>query len=291
MTGRDRVIPRQDFGRTGHQSSRVIFGAAAFWKANPKVEERTLALLLEHGVNHIDVAASYGDAELHVGHWMPEHRDRFFLATKTGERSYEGARDELRRSLERLRVDSVDLWQLHNLVDPAEWAEAMGPGGALEAAVEARDQGQVRFIGVTGHGVTVAAMHRRSLERFPFDSVLLPLNFTMMQNPAYAADFEALTETCRQRGVAMQTIKSLTVGPWGEKDRTTRTWYEALGEQADIDLAVHWVLGHDGAFLNSSSDLGLLEKILDAAERYESPPPVSEMEAMVTRTAMSPLFT
>ena len=285
------MIPRQDFGRTGHQSSRVIFGAAAFWKADPKVEERTLALLLEHGVNHIDVAASYGDAELHVGHWMPEHRDRFFLATKTGERSYEGARDELRRSLERLRVDSVDLCQLHNLVEPAEWEEAMGPGGALEAAIEARDQGQVRFIGVTGHGVTVAAMHRRSLERFPFDSVLLPLNFTMMQNPAYAADFEALTETCRHRGVAMQTIKSLTVGPWGEKDRTTRTWYEALGEQADIDLAVHWVLGHDGAFLNSSSDLGLLEKILDAAERYESPPPVSEMEAMVTRTAMSPLFT
>ena len=285
------MIPRQDFGRTGHQSSRVIFGAAAFWKADPKVEERTLALLLEHGVNHIDVAASYGDAELHVGHWMPEHHDRFFLATKTGERSYEGARDELRRSLERLRVGSVDLCQLHNLVEPAEWEEAMGPGGALEAAIEARDQGQVRFIGVTGHGVTVAAMHRRSLERFPFDSVLLPLNFTMMQNPAYAADFEALTETCRHRGVAMQTIKSLTVGPWGEKDRTTRTWYEALGEQADIDLAVHWVLGHDGAFLNSSSDLGLLEKILDAAERYESPPPVSEMEAMVTRTAMSPLFT
>jgi aryl-alcohol dehydrogenase-like predicted oxidoreductase len=285
------MIPRQDFGATGHQSSRVIFGAAAFWKANPAVEERTLGLLLEHGINHIDVAASYGDAETHVGHWMPEHRDHVFLATKTGERGYDGARAELQRSLERLQVDSIDLWQLHNLVEPAEWEEAMGPGGALEAAVQARDEGRVRFIGVTGHGVTVAAMHLRSLERFPFDSVLLPLNYTMMQNPDYRSDFEALADTCRQRNVAMQTIKSLTAGPWGEKERTTRTWYEALGNQADVDLAVHWVLGHDGAFLNSSSDIGLLEKILDAAERYEASPPEPEMEALVDRAAMSPLFT
>ncbi len=285
------MIPLQDFGRTGHKSSRVIFGAAAFWTANPKVEQRALALLLEHGINHIDVAASYGEAEDHVGVWMERHRDRFFLATKTGERGYDAAKAELRRSLERLRVESIDLWQLHNLVDPAEWEQAMGPGGALEAAIEARGQGLVRFIGVTGHGVTVAEMHRRSLERFPFDAVLLPLNYTMLQNPHYAAEFAALAETCRQREVAMQTIKSLTVGPWGEKERTTRTWYEALAEQADIDLAVHWVLGHQRAFLNSSSDLGLLEKILNAAERYEAPPPESQMESMVTRAVMSPLFT
>ena len=285
------MIPRQDFGRTGHQSSRVIFGAAAFWKANPQLEQRTLKVLLEHGINHIDVAASYGDAELHVGQWMPEHRDQFFLATKTGERSYQGAWRELHRSLERLRVDFVDLWQLHNLVDPAEWEEAMGTGGALSAAVEARDQGLVRFIGVTGHGLTVAAMHRRSLERFPFDSVLLPLNYTMMQNPAYAADFDTLAETCHESNVAMQTIKSLTVGPWAEKERTTRTWYEALTEQADIDRAVHWVLGHRSAFLNTSSDLGLMEKIIDATERYDVPPNEPAMEAMVTRAQMSPLFT
>src|SRR5438552_8676776 len=251
------MIPREEFGRTGHQSTRVIFGAAAFWKANPQLEERTLKVLLEHGINHIDVAASYGDAELHVGQWMPEHRDKFFLATKTGERSHQRARRELHRSLERLRVDFVDLWQLHNLVDPAEWEEAMGTGGALSAAVEARDQGLVRFIGVTGHGVTVAAMHRRSLERFPFDSVLLPLNYTMMQNPAYAADYAELVEMCRNRSVAVQTIKSLAIGDWGEKERTTRTWYEALSEQADVDLAVHCALGHEEVLLNSSSHVGL----------------------------------
>jgi len=272
-------------------STRIIFGAAAFWKCTPAIGERTLAMLLEHSISHIDVAASYGEAEDHVGPWMESHRDRFFLATKTGERGYEGAKAELKRSLERLRVDSIDLWQLHNLVDEAEWETAMGPGGALEAAIEARDKGLVKFIGVTGHGVTVAEMHRRSLERFPFDSVLLPLNHTMMQNPTYAADFEVLTKICREQGVAMQTIKSLAVGAWGEGDqRTTRTWYEALTEQRDIDLAVHWVLGHDGMFLNTASDIGLLAKILDATERYKAPPTEAEMDALVTRAEMSPLF-
>ncbi|MGZ5477471.1 MAG: aldo/keto reductase [Thermoanaerobaculia bacterium] len=284
------MIPLQRFGRTGHTSTRIIFGAAAFWKATPETEDRTLSLLFEHGINHIDVAASYGEAEDHVGAWMQHHRDRFFLATKTGERGYDGAKTEIRRSLERLRVDCVDLLQLHNLVDPAEWETAMGQGGALEAAIEARDQGLVRFIGVTGHGVTVAEMHRRSLERFPFDSVLLPLNHTMMKNPTYAADFEALAEICRRQDVAMQTIKSLAVGMWGEKERLTTTWYEALRDQSDIDLAVHWVLGHEHVFLNTASDLGLLAKVLDAAERYKAPPAEAEMEALVTRAAMSPLF-
>jgi len=284
------MIPQMPFGRTGHQSSRVIFGAAAFWRSTPEDDERTLQLLLEHGVNHIDVAASYGEAETHVGPWMAQHRDRFFLATKTGERSYEGARDELSRSLERLQTDSVDLWQMHNLVEPTEWERAMGPGGALEAAVEAREKGLVRFIGVTGHGVTIAAMHRRSLERFDFDSVLLPYNFTMMKNPDYAADFEALAATCRERNVAMQTIKSLAAGPWGEKERNTTTWYEPIREQADVDRAVHWVLGREQVFLNSASDLSLLAKVLDAAERYKAPPPDDEMEAMTARLAMSPLF-
>lgn len=285
------MIPKRPFGSTGHDSSRVIFGAAAFWRANDEWRYRTLDLLDEHGINHIDVAASYGDGELHVGQWMAEHRDRFFLATKTGERSYAGAKAEFQRSLERLQVDSVDLLQLHNLVDPAEWEEAMGPGGALEAAVEARDEGKVRFLGITGHGVTIAAMHSRSLERFPFDSVLLPLNYTMMQNPQYAADYEALIATCRERGVAVQTIKSLAIGEWAEGQmRETRTWYEALTEQEDIDLAVHWVLAHDYAFLNGSSDIRLLEKILDAAERYEGPPSDEQMRALVERASLKPLF-
>ncbi len=186
------MIDKQPFGRSGHVSSRTIFGAAALGGVTQAEADRTLELILSHGINHIDTAASYGESELRIGPWMGEYRKEFFLATKTGERTYEAARDQIHRSLERLRVDQVDLLQLHNLAEPGEWEVAMGPGGALEAAIEAREQGLVRFIGVTGHGITIAATHKRSLERFDFDSVLLPYSYVLMQNPAYAADFEAL---------------------------------------------------------------------------------------------------
>ena len=202
------------FGRTGHGSSRVLFGAAALGAMRQEKADQVLELLLAHGVNHIDTAASYGDSELRVGAWMPRHRDRFFLATKTGERTAEGARESIRRSLERLRVDRIDLIQLHNLVDEAEWETALGPGGALDALREARDRGEVRFLGVTGHGTRAAEMHRRSLERFPFDSVLFPYNVTMCAVPGYAADVEALIALCERRGVAMQTIKAVARRRW-----------------------------------------------------------------------------
>jgi len=285
------MIPMMPFGSTGHDSTRTIFGAAALWGASEEEGERALELLLRYGINHIDTAASYGRAERRVGAWMPAHRDRFFLATKTGERTYEKARDQIRHSLERLRTDHVDLIQLHNLVDEAEWETALGPGGALEAAIEARELGLTRFIGVTGHGVTVAAMHLRSLERFTFDSVLLPYNFVMMQNPAYAADFEELARVCAQRGIAMQTIKGITLGPWNEKEHTHTTWYEPLTEQAEIDRAVQWVLGRPGVFLNTASALDLLPKIFDAAERYAARPTDDEMRQLVERRSMAPLFT
>lgn len=286
------MIATQEFGRTGHESTRVIFGAAALWGMSDASETAaTLELLLLYGVNHIDTAASYGRSERRVGEWMGEHRDAFFLATKTGERTYDKARDQIRHSLERLQVERVDLLQLHNLVDPDEWATALGPGGALEAAVEAREQGLTRFIGVTGHGVTVAAMHLRSLERFAFDSVLLPYNYVMMQNAAYRADFEELARACRERGVAMQTIKGITLGPWSEEQqRTHTTWYRPLTEQADIDLAVRYVLGRDGVFLNTAGDVSLLPAILDAASRAGDAPSDGELQALVERRTMAPLF-
>jgi aryl-alcohol dehydrogenase-like predicted oxidoreductase len=284
------MIPRERFGSTGHMSARTLFGAAALSRATEAEAERALELLLEFGVNHIDTAARYGDSELHVGRWMERHRDAFFLATKTGERTYEAARDQIRRSLERLRVEYVDLIQLHNLVDEQEWQTAMGPGGALEAAIEARDQGLARFIGVTGHGVTVAAMHRRSLERYPFDSVLLPYNYPMMRNPAYAADFEALVSTCQQRGVAVQAIKSITLGPWDEKARTHSTWYEPLSDAADIELAVSWVLSRPGLFLNTAADVTLLPRVLAAAEKQSGRPSDEEMESLASRAGMRPFF-
>ena len=284
------MIEKLAFGRTGHESTRTIFGAAAFMRCSQEVADATLPLLLEHGINHIDVAASYGDAELRLGPWMDQHRDRFFLATKTGERTYAAARDQIRHSLERLRVDHVDLIQLHNLTDPDEWQIAMSPGGALEAVSEAQEQGLARFAGVTGHGVIAPRMHMRSLERHDFDSVLLPYNFTMMQNPDYARDFEALVAMCRERNVAVQTIKGITQAPWGENERTTTTWYEPLQEQADIDLAVSYVLGRPGVYLNTASDVTLLPKILAAAERATAAPDEATMQALVQRREMAPLF-
>jgi aryl-alcohol dehydrogenase-like predicted oxidoreductase len=284
------MIALQPFGRTGHQSTRVLFGAAALGSVSQAEADRTLDVLLRYGINHIDTAASYGDAELRIGPWMREHRGRFFLATKTGQRTYQEAKDEIHRSLERLRVDSVDLLQLHNLADPIEWDIALSPGGALEAAIEARDQGLVRYIGVTGHGTQIAATHRRSLERFEFDSVLLPYSYIIAQNPHYREQFDLLVETCSQRTVAVQTIKSIARRPWMDQEHTRNTWYQPFEDQADIDRAVHWVLGRPGIFLNSVGDIHLLPRVLDAASRFDHRPSDEEMAAQVARQEAAPLF-
>lgn len=284
------MIPMETFGRTGHQSTRTIFGAAALGDVTQAEADRTMERLLRSGVNHIDTAASYGDSEPRLGPWMERQRADFFLATKTGERTYQAAYDQIRRSLERLRVDQVDLIQLHNLVDPAEWETALGPDGALEAAIRAREEGLVRFIGVTGHGTTVAAMHRRALERFDFDSVLLPFSYPLMQNPGYAADFEELVALCQERGVAVQTIKAITRAPWGDRPHTAATWYEPLQDPAAIDLAVHWVLGRPGVFLNTVGDIGVLPLVLEAAGRFRERPSDEMMQEIAAQQAMEPLF-
>ena len=250
------MIERRPFGRTGHQSTVTLFGAAALARASQDEADRALEVLLRYGVNHIDTAARYGDSEVRIAPWMARHRRDFFLATKTGSRGAREAREDLHRSLERLKVDSVDLIQLHSLAHPDDWDRAMGPGGALEALVEAKEQGLVRAIGVTGHGWTIAAMHRRSLARFDFDSVLLPYNYFMDQSPRYREAFEEVAAICRERNVAVQTIKGIARGAWGAADRTHATWYQPLERQEDIDRAVHWVLGRPGIFLNTAGDLG-----------------------------------
>src|SRR2546428_11056183 len=284
------TIALESFGRTKHRSSRVVFGGAALSSVTQEVADRTLEVLLKHGINHIDVAASYGDAELRVKPWLKTARDSFFVATKTGARNAKAAREELHRSLDRLGVDHVDLWQLHNLADPIEWDTALSPGGAIEAAVEAREQGLVRWIGGTGHGGQIAANHRRSLARLDFDSVLLPYNFVTMQLPYYAENFDAFARTCAERNVAVQTIKSIAASPWLGRERTRTTWYEPLEAQADIDLAVWWVLGRPGVFLNTVGDIDLLPRVLDAAERFEKRPTDADMNAMLERSQTEPLF-
>ena len=281
------MIERARFGATGHESSRTIFGAAALGSVSKRDADRTLELLLEHGVNHIDVAASYGDAELRIASWLQRHEGEFFVATKTGERTYRAAREEIRRSLERLGVDHVDSIQLHNLVDVIEWDIALSPGGALEACLEAREEGLVRFIGVTGHGLSIPKMHQRSLGRFDFDSVLCPYNWVQMQDPRYAETFNGLAELCQERDVALQTIKSLAYKPWEGRAKTASTWYEPLQDQAEIDLAVSWVLADPQVFLLTTGDVDVLPKLLDAAERAGERPSDEQMSQL----EFAPLFT
>jgi hypothetical protein len=254
-------------------SSRVVFGAVALSGATPAESSAVLELLLEHGVNHIDTAASYGDSEDQLRPWLAEHRDAFFLATKTEARSRAAARDSIHRSLDRMAVASVELIQLHNLVHPGEWEQALGSGGALEAVLEARDEGLVRFVGVTGHGLTVAHQHRRALDVFPFDAVLAPCNPVALRDPVYGPDFEAITR-----------------GPWGSADPTAGTWYEPLTERDEIDVAVAFVLGRENVFLNTVGDRELLPSVLDAAERFSGPPDAEALDALVERARMTPLF-
>jgi aryl-alcohol dehydrogenase-like predicted oxidoreductase len=284
------MIAKKLFGRTGHESTRAVFGAAGLSKVSQEEADQALEILLRYGVNHIDVAAGYGEAELRIAPWLREHPGRFFLATKTGGRTYDAAKRDIHRSLERMGVERFDLIQLHSLADPIEWDTALSPKGALEACIEAREQGLVRFIGVTGHGTQIAATHLRSLERFDFDSVLLPYSYIMMQDPHYAAAFERVAAVCAERNVAVVTIKSIARRPWWGRERTRATWYEPFEEQADIDAAVHWVLARPGIFLATVGDVRLLPKVLDAASRFTSAPDDATMREQCARLDMLPLF-
>ncbi len=285
------MIDRLPFGRTGHQSSRAIFGAAALGSMRQEAADRLLPVLREFGVNHLDTAAVYGDSELRLEPWLRENRDDFFLATKTRARTREEAGAEIERSLTRLGVERVDLLQLHNLVDPDEWAVALGPGGALEAALAARDAGRVRFLGVTGHGTRAAEMHLRSLERFEFDSVLVPCSFALLRDAATAADFDELLAVCRERGVAVQTIKAVARRRWREGDSARRfSWYEPLRDPDAVRRSVRWVLRHPGVFLNTSSDASLLRPTLEAVRDAEAPPADAEMARDVSAQGIEPIF-
>jgi aryl-alcohol dehydrogenase-like predicted oxidoreductase len=284
-------LPHARFGRIGHQSTRVVFGAAALGSVTQEVADEVLEVLLEFGVNHLDTAAGYGDSELRIAPWLARHRDEFFLATKTGERDGAKARAELEKSLTRLGVDHVDLIQLHNLVEPDEWDEAHAPGGVVEALEQARAEGLVRFIGVTGHGLRIPEMHLRSLERFDYDSVLFPYNHTLLEIPDYRASIERLIALCHERDVATLTIKSIARARWREDDdRPRRSWYEPLENAGAIARGVQFVLARPGLFLASSSDYTLLRTILEAASQPISSPSEDELAGDEGAFAITALF-
>ena len=284
------MIEKMQFGRTGHMSSRVIFGAAALGEVTQKEADETYELLKKYSINHTDTAQSYGEAELRIGPWMKRDRASFFLATKTGKRTKKEAREELHQSLEKLQTDHIDLWQFHFLVDEQEWEIAMGEGGVLEAAIEAKQQGLIKHIGVTGHGLGAPRAHYRSLMKYDFDSVLFPYNYTMMQNPQYSSDVNQLMALCKQRGVAIQTIKSLARGPVGEAVNPFATWYEPLTDPSSIATSVGWVLKNPEVFLNSTGDITLLPTLLQKASEPLLVPSEEEMQALASEQGIRPLF-
>jgi aryl-alcohol dehydrogenase-like predicted oxidoreductase len=283
-------MEQAEFGRTGHRSSRVIFGAAALSRMRQERADELLGVLDEFGVNHFDTAASYGDSELRLAPWLAARRNDFFLASKTGDRTGDAARASLERSLQRLGVDHLDLIQLHNLVEPDEWEVAHGRGGAVEAMARARDEGLVRFVGVTGHGLRIAAMHRRSLERFDFDSILIPYNFSVMSDNTYRVEVEELLAMCEARRVAVQTIKSIARRRWLEDTQPHFSWYEPLADGDALARAVGYVMGRSQLFLNTSSDGRLLRATLEAATSPGAVPSDSEMRADAMRHGIQPLF-
>lgn len=285
------MIPTLKFGRTGHESTRIIFGAAALSEVTQEEADQTFELIRQHGITHIDTAASYGAAEDRLGPFIAEHRDEYFLASKTGDRTRDEAYASIQRSLERMRTDHLDLIQLHNLVDEEERQTALGKGGALEACIQARDEGLVKYIGITGHGTEVAAQHYKSLQVFDFDSILCPYNYPMSRNEQYIADWTKLYEYCQEKDVAFQTIKSITRAPWQDgTEHFAATWYEPLRDQSAIDTAVSWVLGKPGIFLNTVGDIHILPKVLDAAERFTERPDDAAMAELERAWGMEPLF-
>jgi aryl-alcohol dehydrogenase-like predicted oxidoreductase len=284
------TIKTLPFGSTEHMSTRTIFGSYTLLEAGRAEADEVLELLLKYGVNHIDTAPSYGDAELNLGPWMKHHRNDFFLATKTDKRTYRDAREQFHQSLERLQVDSVDLLQLHDLTDIVGQEVVMGPDGALDFLVEAKESGLARFIGITGHGLVAPQMHKRSLAQFKFDSVLMPCNYLLMQNEEYAGDFNDLASYCKQYRIAVQTIKSIARGLWDERERTHITWYEPLSDPEAIEKFVHYVLAIPDIFLITAGDIQVLPNILDAAANFQEPPPDEVMVKLVDKHGIKSIF-
>lgn len=283
-------MEKRRFGRTGHMSTVAIFGAAAFWEISQADADKVMEQVIEAGVNHIDIAPSYGQAEERVGPWMPRERGRFFLGCKTTERTKQGAWDEMQQSLKRLQTESFDLYQCHAVTTMEELDAVTMKGGALEAFVEARQRGLVKFIGITGHGTDAPKIYLEALRRFDFDSVLFPLNFAQMANPEYRKNAEELIAVCKAKDVGTMVIKSITKGPWGEKRHTATTWYEPFEQMDEIQRAVNFALSFQVTGLCTAGDTRILSLVLQACENFRQLPP-TDLEAMIqSGKQYEPLF-
>jgi len=278
------------FGRTGHMSTVAIFGGAAFWEISQPDADKVIEMVIEAGINHIDIAPSYGQAEIRVGPWMPRARGRFFLGCKTTERTKDGAWKELHESLTRLQTETFDLYQCHAITAMEELDAVTMKGGALESFLKAREQGLIKFIGITGHGVDAPKIYLEALRRFDFDSVLFPLNFVQMAIPEYRRQAGELISVCKAKDVGTMIIKSITKGPWGEKTHSAATWYEPFEQMEEIQRAVNYALSHEVTGLCTAGDTRILPMMLKACENFRRLSN-DELDAMVKVAAQfEPLF-
>lgn len=278
------------FGRTGHMSTIAIFGGAAFWEISQEDADKVMEQVIEAGINHIDIAPSYGQAEERVGPWMPRERERFFLGCKTMERTKQGAWDEMQRSLIRLQTETFDLYQCHAITTMEELDSVTMKGGALEAFVEARQRGLIKFIGITGHGVDAPKIYLEALKRFEFDSVLFPLNFVQMGNPAFRKNVVALIAECKAKDVGTMIIKTITKGPWGEKEKTATTWYEPFDKADEIQRAVNFALSYEVTGLCTAGDTRVLPMVLEACKNFKQLESLEMGEMIQSAQQYEPLF-
>jgi aryl-alcohol dehydrogenase-like predicted oxidoreductase len=286
-------MEQRTFGRTGHTSTVAIFGAAAFWKISQIEADKVMEQVIAAGVNHIDVAPSYGEAEIRVGPWMKTERQRFFVGCKTTERTQAGAAAEMRRSLERLNMESFDLYQIHAVTTMDELDAVTSKGGALEAILKAKEEGLTKFIGITGHGVDAPALYLEALRRFDFDSVLFPINYIQYANPTYRRNAEELLRVCTERKVGTMIIKSITKAPWGERHHSHTTWYEPFADDKHIQRAVNFALSQPITGLCTAGDTSVLPLMLKACAAF-TPLNTAEQEALIasvpSEADLAPLF-
>lgn len=268
------------FGRTGHQSTVAIFGGAAFWDTTQDVADRITEQVLQAGVNHFDVAPSYGKAEVLLGPWIPKIRKDIFLGCKTTERTEKGAWEELQRSLERLRTDHFDLYQIHAITSMEQLNEALAPGSVIDAILRAREEGLTKHIGITGHGNDSPAVFIEALRRFDFDSVLFPINFVQYAIPKYRRDAEALVAECKKRDVGTMIIKAIGKGVWRDQPRTATTWYEPFVDREHIQQGVNFALSQDVTGLCMAGDVKVVPLFLEACENF-TPLNEAEQEALI----------
>lgn len=261
-------MEKRRFGRSGHMSTIAIFGGAAFYEISQADADKVMEQVIAWGINHIDIAPSYGQAEERVGPWMPRERERFFLGCKTMERSSQGAWDEMQRSLKRLQTDHFDLYQAHAVTTMEELDAVTMKGGALEAFEKARREGLTKYIGITGHGVNAPEIYLEALRRFDFDSVLFPLNFVQMANPDYQRHAKELISVCRSKDVGTMVIKSITKAPWDDRQHTATTWYEPFEDMEQIQRAVDFALSYEVTGICTVGDVRILPLVIQACENF-----------------------